>query len=52
MKITYIKLENFIGIYAGTGRKILEIDFEKKNSNKIIMLLEKMVLVKQYYYHL
>lgn len=41
MKITYIKLENFIGIYAGTGRKILEIDFEKKNNNKIIMLLGK-----------
>ena len=41
MKITYIKLENFIGIYAGTGKKSIEIDFTKKNKNKIIMLLGK-----------
>jgi len=37
MKIKYIKLENFIGIYIGTGRYKLEIDFEK-SENRIIML--------------
>lgn len=37
MKITYIKLENFLGIYAGTGRTELEVDF-KNNKNKIIIL--------------
>ena len=35
MKIKYILLENFLGIYAGTGRTKLEIDFSK-NKNKII----------------
>lgn len=38
MKITYIKLVNFAGIYAGTGKKEIEIDFTK-NKNKMIMLL-------------
>lgn len=37
MKIKYILLENFLGIYAGTGRTKLEIDFSK-NKNKIIIL--------------
>lgn len=41
MKITYLKLENFIGIYAGTLKKSIEIDFTKNNKNKIIMLLGK-----------
>ena len=27
MKIEYIKLENFIGIYNGTGLEKIEIDF-------------------------
>lgn len=38
MKITYIKLVNVIGIYAGTGLHELEIDFSK-SKNKITMLL-------------
>lgn len=38
MKITYIKLKNFIGIYAGTGKSEIEIDF-KNGSNKIALLL-------------
>jgi DNA repair exonuclease SbcCD ATPase subunit len=37
MRITYIKLENFLGIYAGMKRTTLEIDF-KNNKNKIIIL--------------
>ena len=38
MKITYIKLVNFTGIYVGTGKTELEIDFSN-NKNKIVMLL-------------
>jgi DNA repair exonuclease SbcCD ATPase subunit len=38
MRITYIKLKNFIGIYNGTGKTELEIDFSKKNKNRIIIL--------------
>jgi len=37
MKIKYIKLENFLGIYAGMNRTSVEIDF-KNNKNKIIIL--------------
>jgi len=37
MKINYIKLENFIGIYAGMNRTCIEIDF-KNNKNNIIIL--------------
>lgn len=39
MKITYFKAKNFIGIYAGTGRNEIEIDFEKNSMNEIILLL-------------
>jgi len=38
VKITYLKAVNFAGIYAGTGRREIEIDFTKGN-NKIVMLL-------------
>lgn len=38
MKIKYIKLQNFAGIYAGTGLTDLTVDFSK-NQNKIIMLI-------------
>lgn len=37
MKINYIKLKNFLGIYAGMNRTCIEIDF-KNNKNKIIIL--------------
>lgn len=37
MKITYLKLVNFIGIYDGLGRTTIEINFSK-GSNKIVML--------------
>jgi len=37
MRIKYIKLENFLGIYAGMNRTSIEIDF-KNNKNKIIIL--------------
>jgi len=40
MRITYLKLKNFIGIHAGTGLTELELDFSN-NKNKIIMLLGK-----------
>lgn len=40
MKITYLKLENFAGIYAGIGRKEIEINF-KNNKNSIIVLSGK-----------
>ena len=29
MKITRMYLENFIGIYAGTGRTVIDVDFTK-----------------------
>ncbi|QXN67915.1 chromosome partition protein [Listeria phage LPJP1] len=38
MKITYLKLVNFIGIYAGMGKESIEIDFSH-SKNKIIMLI-------------
>lgn len=37
LKITYLKLKNFIGIYSGLGREELEIDFSK-SQNRIVML--------------
>lgn len=37
MKITYLLLENFAGIYVGLGLKKLEIDF-KNNKNPMIIL--------------
>lgn len=40
MKITYLLLENFVGIQKGTGREKLEIDFSESNK-RIIMLLGK-----------
>ena len=39
MKITYFKAKNFIGIYAGTGKTEIEIDFTINNKNDIILLL-------------
>jgi DNA repair exonuclease SbcCD ATPase subunit len=38
MKIVYAKFVNFAGVYAGLGRKELELDFSK-SKNKIVMLL-------------
>lgn len=40
MKILYIKAKNFIGIYSGTGKTEIEIDFTKGN-NDITLLLGK-----------
>lgn len=40
MKITRMYLENFIGIYAGTGRTQLDVDFTK-GDNQIIVLSGK-----------
>lgn len=40
MKITRMYLENFIGIYAGTGRTVIDVDFTKGN-NQIIVLSGK-----------
>jgi len=37
MKITYLKLKNFIGILEGLGKTELEIDFSN-SKNKVIML--------------
>lgn len=45
LRITYLKLVNFIGILHGTGKHEIEIDFERDirgvpmNNNKIVMLL-------------
>jgi ABC-type cobalamin/Fe3+-siderophores transport system ATPase subunit len=39
MKIAYIKLENFIGIYNGSGRLKFELDFTKTISNNVRVLL-------------
>lgn len=40
--ITYYKCKNMAGIFAGTGKLELEVDFSKiKNPNKIIALLGK-----------
>jgi len=46
MFIEYLKLKNFIGIYKGTGKKEIEINFSKdingrkiKNRNKFVILL-------------
>ena len=38
MKITYLKLENFTGIYNGTGEQILELDFSNSFFNLITLL--------------
>lgn len=38
MRINYVRLKNFIGIYNGTGKTDFEIDF-KNNKNRIIMLI-------------
>ena len=38
MKITYLKLKNFIGIYNGLGRKEIELDLTK-GSNSITLLV-------------
>ncbi|WPH64328.1 virion associated protein [Staphylococcus phage vB_StaM_PB50] len=38
MKIKRLKLKNFIGIYAGTGLKEIEIDFSKSKNNMIMLL--------------
>ena len=40
MKITYLKLINFIGIYNGTGLSEFEMKFDN-NKNKIVLLLGK-----------
>jgi DNA repair exonuclease SbcCD ATPase subunit len=37
MKILYLKLKNFIGIYSGLGRDEIEIDFSK-NKSKFVLL--------------
>ena len=38
MKIIYLKLKNFIGIYNGLGRKEIELDLTK-GSNSITLLV-------------
>ena len=38
MKITYLKLRNFIGIYNGLGKKEIELDLTK-GSNSITLLV-------------
>lgn len=38
MRIIYLKLKNFIGIFNGAGKYEIELDF-KENKNKIILLL-------------
>lgn len=40
MRITYLKLINFIGIYNGTGLSEFEMKFDN-NKNKIVLLLGK-----------
>lgn len=40
MKITYLKLKNFINIYAGMKKKEIEIDFSK-SENRLIVLVGK-----------
>ena len=40
MKITYIKLENFIGIFNGMNKYSIEIDFTKVNSDNNIVLFQ------------
>lgn len=40
MRITYLKLKNFIGIYNGTGLTEFELDFYN-NTNRIILLVGK-----------
>lgn len=40
MRITYLKLKNFIGIYNGTGLTTFELDFSN-NFNRIILLVGK-----------
>jgi DNA repair exonuclease SbcCD ATPase subunit len=40
MRIAYIELRNFIGIYNGTGKTEIKIDFSR-STNRIIMLIGK-----------
>ena len=40
MKINYIKLENFAGIYSGSGKYSIEIDFTKVKKRNIMNLLQ------------
>lgn len=37
MKILYLRLKNSAGIYAGTGRREITIDFNKSNNNMIML---------------
>ena len=37
MKITYLRLKNYIGIFSGLGREEVEIDFSK-NKSKFVLL--------------
>lgn len=37
MKITYLKLENFVNVFAGMKKKVIEIDFSKSKNNLVIL---------------
>ena len=37
MRLIYIRLENYIGIYNGRGDNILEVDLSQSTSNIIII---------------
>ena len=38
MRITYLKLQNLVNVYAGLKRKLVEIDFSKSQNKKILIL--------------
>lgn len=38
MKVNYIYLENFVNVYAGLGKRKIEIDFSKSKNSKILLL--------------
>ena len=38
MKIEYLRLENFVNVYAGLKRKKVELDFTKGSNKKILLL--------------
>lgn len=37
MKVTYLKLENFVNVFAGMKKKVIEIDFTKSKNNLVII---------------
>ena len=38
MRITYLKLQNLVNVYAGLKKKLVEIDFSKSQNKKILIL--------------